>query len=291
LKLLAELVVDDLDDDGTLVVAPRIAVDATYAISPSEVASISQSAYVQGDAEDAQVENVAEIAMFPEEGIESGGAAFDPVDRDSDDASMAANSSESLGSGSDRTIVAASLNRAVDPKPRGNRWAVAAPGVDLSGDWELIVTDDFRKDYDHYLAALGQPLLVRTVALSIIGQTTEETKQADDGKSLLIRGKNVRGVWDRTLVASGADAPLKIPVMTADSETVEAESWWEEAGSVHVSWLRGVTKYGGGCFESRRYLDDDKDIFVCEGSFHPNDERKEPSSITWRFRRQITENA
>jgi hypothetical protein len=290
LKLLAELVVDDLDDDGTVVVAPRIAVDVTYAISPSEAASVSQSASVHGDAEDVQVENVAEIAMFPEEGIESRGAAFDSVDHDSDDASLAANSSnESLGSGTDSTIVATSSSRVSDPQPRGSRWAVAAPGVDLSGDWELIVTDDFRKDYDHYLAALGQPLLVRTVALSIIGRTTEETKQADDGKSLLIRGKNVRGVWDRTLVASGADAPLKIPVMTADSEKVEAESWWEEAGSVHVSWLRGVTKYGGGCFESRRYLDDD--IFVCEGSFHPNDEMKEPSSITWRFRRQRTENA
>jgi hypothetical protein len=286
LKLLAELVVDDLDDDGTVVVVPRIAVDVTYAISPSD---ITEAASVHGDA---QVENVAEIAMFPEEGIESRGAAFDSVDRDSDDASTAPNSSnESLGSGTDRTIVSTSSNRATDPQPRGNRWAVAAPGVDLSGEWELIVTDDFRKDYDHYLAALGQPLLVRTVALSIVGRTTEEMKQADDGKSLLIRGKNVRGVWDRTLVASGADAPLKIPVMTADSEKVEAESWWAEAGSVHVSWLRGVTKYGGGCFESRRYLDDDKDIFVCEGSFHPNDEMKEPSSITWRFRRQRTENA
>lgn len=286
MKLLAELVVDDLDDDGTVVVVPRIAVDVTYAISPSD---ITEAASVHGDA---QVENVAEIAMFPEEGIESRGAAFDSVDRDSDDASTAPNSSnESLGSGTDRTIVSTSSNRATDPQPRGNRWAVAAPGVDLSGEWELIVTDDFRKDYDHYLAALGQPLLVRTVALSIVGRTTEEMKQADDGKSLLIRGKNVRGVWDRTLVASGADAPLKIPVMTADSEKVEAESWWAEAGSVHVSWLRGVTKYGGGCFESRRYLDDDKDIFVCEGSFHPNDEMKEPSSITWRFRRQRTENA
>jgi hypothetical protein len=286
LKLLAELVVDDLDDDGTVVVVPRIAVDVTYAISPSD---ITEAASVHGDA---QVENVAEIAMFPEEGIESRGAAFDSVDRDSDDASTAPNSSnELLGSGTDRTIVSTSSNRATDPQPRGNRWAVAAPGVDLSGEWELIVTDDFRKDYDHYLAALGQPLLVRTVALSIVGRTTEEMKQADDGKSLLIRGKNVRGVWDRTLVASGADAPLKIPVMTADSEKVEAESWWAEAGSVHVSWLRGVTKYGGGCFESRRYLDDDKDIFVCEGSFHPNDEMKEPSSITWRFRRQRTENA
>jgi hypothetical protein len=181
--------------------------------------------------------------------------------------------------------------------PMGTRWAVAASGIDLTGDWDVIVTDEFRTEYDRYLDNLGQPLLVRTVAVGIIGQTNEETQQTDHGKSLLIRGKNLRGIWDRTLVSSGTDVgideytPLCIPVMTADSEKVEAESWWEDEGTVHVSWLRGVSKYGGGSFESRRYLDDGGDTYVCDSTFHPDDAMKEPNSITWRFRQQRKEAA
>jgi hypothetical protein len=177
-------------------------------------------------------------------------------------------------------------------KPKGDRWAISAPDVDLTGDWEVMVTDEFKQAYDKYLADLGQPALVRSVAVSIIAMTSEETKQTDNGKSLLIRGKNVRGVWDRTLEASGADIgvddfeTLRVPVMTADSEKVEAESWWEDEGRVHVSWLRGVTKYGGGSFESRRYLEDDGTTYVCETIFHQNDPRKDTANITWRFRRQ-----
>jgi hypothetical protein len=135
------------------------------------------------------------------------------------------------------------------------------------------------------------------VAVGIIGQTSEETQQTDHGKSLLIRGKNLRGVWDRTLVSSGTDVgidvyiPLCIPVMTADSEKVEAESWWEEEGTVHVSWLRGVSKYGGGSFESRRYLEDGGDTLVCDSTFYPDDAMKEPNSISWRFRQQRKEAA
>jgi hypothetical protein len=176
--------------------------------------------------------------------------------------------------------------------PKGSRWALAAPSIDLSGEWELIVTDEFRKQYDRYLERLGQPMLVRSVAVGIVAQTTEETVQFDQGRSLLIVGKNIRGVWTRTLVASGTDSnsldyvPLKVPIVTADSEKVNAESWWEENGTVHVSWLRGVTKYGGGSFESRRYLEDNGDVLVCESVFHPNDTSKEPNRITWKFRRQ-----
>lgn len=175
-------------------------------------------------------------------------------------------------------------------KPVGTRWAVAAPEVDITGDWEVIVTDEFKQAYDQYLTELGQPILVRSVALGIISLTTELTKQTDNGKSLLIRGQNVRGTWDRTLVASGTEVgkddytPLVIPVMSADSEKVEAESWWEADGHVHVSWLRGVKKYGGGAFESRRFLDGD--VYVCESTFHPDDNSKQPNRIVWRFRRR-----
>eukprot|EP00535_Pseudo-nitzschia_heimii_P012755 CAMPEP_0197198738 /NCGR_PEP_ID=MMETSP1423-20130617/33524_1 /TAXON_ID=476441 /ORGANISM="Pseudo-nitzschia heimii, Strain UNC1101" /LENGTH=491 /DNA_ID=CAMNT_0042652575 /DNA_START=80 /DNA_END=1552 /DNA_ORIENTATION=- len=178
--------------------------------------------------------------------------------------------------------------------PPGDRWAVAAPGIDLSGKWELIVTEGFKKDYDRYLERLGQPRLVRSVALSgpVIGQTMEEVFQIDDGRSLRIRGKNVRGTWDRTLVASGATTeahrfePLVATISTVDQELVDAEAWWEDEGTAHVSWMRGVTMYGGGSFYSRRYLEDkeredDETVYVCEGYFRFNDPAKEDNELTW----------
>jgi hypothetical protein len=180
----------------------------------------------------------------------------------------------------------------IDSKPVGDRWAISDDKVDLTGNWELLATDDFRKEYDRYLEQLGQPKLVRSVALGIVGQTTEQLRQSDKGRSLLIVGRNIRGVWSRTLVASGTDfdndefVPLFVPITSADSEQVEAESWWENCGTVHVSWMRGVTKYGGGSFESRRYLVDNNTVYVCESSFFPNDPSKEPIQITWRFQRQ-----
>ena len=176
-------------------------------------------------------------------------------------------------------------------KPAGDRWAIAAPGVDLSGDWTLVVNEDFRKQYDEYLKQLGQPFLVRSVALTIIALTTEETEQSDEGRTLLIRGKNARGVWKRKLVASGTDlindeyTPLLVPIVTADDEHVEAEAWWEEEGTVHRSWMRGLKKYGGGDFESRRYLEDGGRFLVCESTFHPREKDRKDASVTWRFLR------
>ena len=183
--------------------------------------------------------------------------------------------------------------------PKGDRWAVAAPGVDLSGKWELLVSDDFKKKYDKYLERLGQPKIVRTVALSgpVIGQTMEELAQIDQGRSLIIRGKNVRGTWDRTLVASGTTKysdtfePLITLIPTVDKELVKAEAWWEKKGKVHVSWMRGVTMYGGGSFCSRRYfeakeLQDDETVYVCESFFRFDDPNQQDNNLTWRFRRQ-----
>lgn len=181
--------------------------------------------------------------------------------------------------------------------PHGERWAVAAPGVDLSGKWELIVTEEFKTQYDQYLERLGQPKLVRSVALSapVIGKTMEELIQIDCGQSLLIRGKNVRGSWDRTLIASGATKyqsdfePQIVPIRTIDGEQVESESWWEHDGTVHVSWMRGVAMYGGGSFFNRRYLEEDAEthetVYVAEGSFIFNDPNKEDNVLNWRFRR------
>jgi hypothetical protein len=176
--------------------------------------------------------------------------------------------------------------------PIGERWAIAAPGVDLSGDWSLIVDEAFKKEYQNYLVKLGQPYLVRSVALNVVHLTTESAQQSEQGRSLLICGKNLQWSWDRTLVASGTDldvdefTPVSIPILTAESEQVQAESWWEANGTEHVSWLRGVSKYGGGSFESRRSLQENSSVYVCETMFHRNDRAKEDVSIVWRFRRR-----
>lgn len=181
-------------------------------------------------------------------------------------------------------------------EPIGDRWGVAAPGTNLSGDWVVFADKEFRHDYDEYLLGLGQPFLVRRVALSIIGRTTEKCLQEQGGKKLSIQGTNVRGVWDRTLIASGSEpglpefTPTKVPVLTADAEEVEAEAWWEQEGTVHVSWLRGVKKYGGGSFESRRYLEDSGRTYVCQSAFYPNDASKQVLRLTWRFQRCASSN-
>jgi hypothetical protein len=177
--------------------------------------------------------------------------------------------------------------------PIGKRWAISSSEVDLSGHYELMVTPEFKKRYDEYLERLGQPSLVRSIALNVAKQTTEEIIQLDSGRSLMIVGRNIKGIWSRTLVASGTDLTsttdgyrkLKMPITSADSERVECESWWENEGTVHVSWIRGVTRYGGGQFESRRYLEGGGGTYVCESTFHPNDPGKPPNSIVWKFQK------
>eukprot|EP00550_Attheya_septentrionalis_P007752 CAMPEP_0198281996 /NCGR_PEP_ID=MMETSP1449-20131203/1870_1 /TAXON_ID=420275 /ORGANISM="Attheya septentrionalis, Strain CCMP2084" /LENGTH=492 /DNA_ID=CAMNT_0043978053 /DNA_START=106 /DNA_END=1581 /DNA_ORIENTATION=+ len=176
---------------------------------------------------------------------------------------------------------------ALTTAPVGDRWAIASPETDLSGKWKVIVSEEFKKEYDEFLQGLGQPMIVRTVALSIIGLTSEETEQGDEGRTFFIHGTNARGVWERTLVSSGADCEsstyhaLHIPIVTADSEHIEAEAWWEKGGTVHRSWMRGGKKYGGGDFESLRYLEQDGDVYVCESIFHPSEEGRDQLSLTW----------
>jgi len=107
------------------------------------------------------------------------------------------------------------------PIPEGKRWAVGASGVDeqFSGEWQLCVDDQFKKGYDRYLANLGQPLLVRTVALGLIGRTKEELRMSDNGKLLVIIGENARGIWERELITSGTEVgkpefePLHFPIL------------------------------------------------------------------------------
>eukprot|EP00985_Skeletonema_marinoi_P034722 scaffold44645_cov95-Skeletonema_marinoi.AAC.1 len=174
----------------------------------------------------------------------------------------------------------------------------ATASVDFTGNWTLLVDDSFKSEYDSYLRKLGQPMLVRTVAMTVIGSTKEEAIQSEGGKQLFIRGMNVRGSWERTLEASESDAVeeegsmhaveghvLK-PMVTADEEEVEVASWWEDGGKVHRSWVVGGKKYGGGDFENKRYLSDNGNMLVCESTFHPSEEGREKATVTWRFLRE-----
>jgi hypothetical protein len=77
--------------------------------------------------------------------------------------------------------------------PAGKRWALAAPGVDLSGKWKLIITEKFKEEYAEFLKSLGQPAIVIGAAVLLVGNTREETKQFDGGRSLYIRGINTKG--------------------------------------------------------------------------------------------------
>ena len=175
------------------------------------------------------------------------------------------------------------LDRATTTQTSGR--TATTQTTDLSGKWQLIVSDEFKTSYDNYLKLLGQPSLVRSVALSIIGMTSEETIQSNDGRELIIRGRNVRGFWERKLEASTERDPLILPIVTADQETVQSECWWSDNGRVHHSWLREVNKYGGGTFESKRYLEDGGDTLVCESTFFPTDSSREKAGVSWRFRR------
>eukprot|EP00548_Thalassiothrix_antarctica_P005858 CAMPEP_0194148648 /NCGR_PEP_ID=MMETSP0152-20130528/33620_1 /TAXON_ID=1049557 /ORGANISM="Thalassiothrix antarctica, Strain L6-D1" /LENGTH=322 /DNA_ID=CAMNT_0038850309 /DNA_START=126 /DNA_END=1094 /DNA_ORIENTATION=+ len=180
--------------------------------------------------------------------------------------------------------------------------------VDLSGEWKLIVTAEFKKEYNDYLKYLGQPKLFRAVAMGLIGLLTEYTKQTEDGRELFIRSRNPKGVWERTLIASSdannnntiiandeqeqkSDEPNNntkyYNVLSADGETVQAEAWWEKNGTIHQSWLRGGgSKYnGGGDFESKRYLEKNGKVLVCESIFHPR-KKNNTARVTWKFLRK-----
>jgi len=200
----------------------------------------------------------------------------------------------------DHNIIEEAIERESWVPPVGERWAIAAPGVDLTGKWKLIITEQFKKDYDEFLKSLGQPLIVRGAAVVLIGNTREETKQADGGRSVHVKGINAKGIWERTLASSGSDFDttvlpnpvdgsydhVRAPIVTADSEKVMAESWWENDGNVHVSWTYGVKRYGGGSFESKRYLENDGNVYVCESTFHPDDAGREKSYLKWKFLRE-----
>lgn len=206
-----------------------------------------------------------------------------------------------LSSGDD--VISNSIEEAIDRAgwvpPAGDRWAIASPEVDISGKWKLIITEKFKEEYDEFLKSLGQPLIVRGAALLIVGNTREETKQGDGGREVYIRGVNAKGVWERTLISSGSDfdttlSPnedgsynhVPVQILTADSEKVDATSWWENDGTVHVS-VTQTRRYGGGNFESRRYLENNGDVYVCESIFRRDNSADGPDpQLKWKFLRE-----
>jgi len=128
----------------------------------------------------------------------------------------------------------------------------------------------------------------------------------EEGREICIKGKNIRGVWDRTFISSGAEimdndagasassddtidwadyAHLQTKILSADSEEVLSKAWWGTEGTVHHSWLLGTKKYGGGDFESRRYLVDEGKTLVCESKWHPKKKKKnkENKTLVWHF--------
>lgn len=137
--------------------------------------------------------------------------------------------------------------------------------------------------YDSYLENLGQPKLVRQVALSLVSFTKEETYHDVESGSLKVIGKNPKGTWERTLQLTGMGAG-GVDVLTADSETVKAVSYWE--GDVHVSVLKDTKKYGGGDFLSRRYMDGDN-FYVCDSVFEPTNKDQKKAEIQWRFELEV----
>jgi len=195
------------------------------------------------------------------------------------------------------------------PPPNTNnnkRWAMSAPNTNLSGSWILLVTDDFLLEYDQYLTGLGFNYFTRKVALKVIYHTSEVMEQMEGGRQLRIIGSNPKGVWDRSLTATTPTATTaeegeeegeegdglihrhgQFNTTTADGEECLSEAWWEEEGTVHCSFLLGGgSKYGGGDFESRRYLEEGGNVYSCESTFHPKTDGVDPVSITWKFCRE-----
>jgi len=183
-------------------------------------------------------------------------------------------------------------NRVEPTFPSGDRWAICDPTIDLTGSYALAVDDQFYKEYEEYLTGLGIGYFVRKVALQVISQTAEIIEQSKDGKDMRIIGRNPKGEWDRTFVSSGSDYALNVgedfvhdlmEMTLANGEDVTGESWWEEKGTVHRSFLRGGgASYGGGDFESKRYFDENN-AYICESFFHPQDGHKKTISVTWKF--------
>jgi hypothetical protein len=160
-------------------------------------------------------------------------------------------------------------------QPRGERWAVAAKHVDLSGVWIPIVTSEFKQRFDDYLVNCSLSFFHRKLLINGIALQTEYIEQRYQGKELEILDKMPVGSWNRTLVTSGASPHVdryearNVTIGDPHGDLVQVEAWWEDMGSMHKSWLRGEPNSYGGAIETSRYLEID-DTLVCESTFHPD---------------------
>lgn len=199
--------------------------------------------------------------------------------------------------------------------PKGSRWAVAHPNVDLSGTWKPIITADFLKQYDEYLANCGASYFFRQLCLKFCSTTRETITQAQDGRILELNGQTPAGSWKRSIISSGAESSSSneydvqyAEFLDPDKELVQVEAWWEEQGSIHKSILRNKPTVRGGEFETLRYLnnntkggndattvsDDSNSLkqttLVTESIFRPGassgkDSKFKPTYIRWEYTR------
>ena len=58
------------------------------------------------------------------------------------------------------------------------------------------MNEAFVQEYDIYLKQLGVGKIIRKVACSVIGRTTEIVKQSDNGRKLHLKLSNPKGVWE-----------------------------------------------------------------------------------------------
>lgn len=168
-----------------------------------------------------------------------------------------------------------------------SRQSKAADTVDLSGSWKPIVTEEFKKEYDSYLANCSQSFVFRKVVVNGIGYQKEIIRQLNNGVDLEIIATNPAGNWNRTLVTSDESQPLNVTITDPDGDRVQVEAWWEENGTRHKSLLRGKPRVQGGVFETVRYLESDN-LLVCESSFHPapsSSMKFEYGYVLWKFQR------
>jgi hypothetical protein len=191
--------------------------------------------------------------------------------------------------------------------PYGPRWAIANAATDLSGTWIPIITSEFQTAFDAFASTCCDlSFLRRKLVVQFLGKTSEIIHQTQRGRHLEIVSANPVGQWNRTLVASGTTStdqtnstttttstssrfffqPILQTVQDPEGNSVHMEAWWEDAGTVHRSWLRGKVD---GVFESSRYLES-PNVMVCESTFHPSSSghsqrQKEKVSVVWRYNR------
>jgi hypothetical protein len=204
----------------------------------------------------------------------------------------------------------------IEGLPSGSRWATAHPGTDLSGTWKPIITPEFLKEYDEYLANCGTSFFFRQLCLKFCSTTRETIIQRDNGRILELDGKSPAGGWKRSLVSSGASASSPqyqvayTEFLDPDKDKVQVEAWWEKEGTVHHSILRNKPTVGGGEFDTLRYLSTDassgsvdsdavtacdQTILVTESTFRPSQKHLsnpsgsvfKPAHVRWEYSRVV----